>query len=745
MCIRDRWYQRRVHGDSKRKNKKKRDTMNKVNRQFISGSPKGEGEQKELLQCNCTQYSNELREIDAQMQRMKEGQRNDREKIKSLENEVELRKAEVRKLGYVIEKKVTLIKTMQEANANLARNEKELGLNQSELKKLRELLAERDHQIKMMQDFEQKKQAAADQQIADYENQLTKERIRIESLEKNAKDREEKLVESVKELDQSRQMISDLQTRLLNSEKELKSLYDRLGNVDETLSREKAVHESVIEELNQKVKIAEDISHVFNPVINPDLISKYDLVVKVTTLSDLSSHGWVVEEGEKYKETSGQEAIVAAVAGLANKGKTFITNKLCNEFFPSGFHVKTEGLSLKCGTKEGRVIFVLDSMGYQTPVQLYDENGRVDKNSSIALNEEEVCKIKINERNAVEDFLQSFLLETCNIVIFVVAQLTYSDQKLLSRITEKFKNKKVIIIHNLYDLCYITDVEKCIKTDILGAFRVAEKPMVTEQTSKNSRMWVAIRTTQDTEPVRHLVMAREGTEAGEFFNDTCFEHVRNVLAADAQYQQYNLLKALSTFAEATLHDYAEMTPGDKSKYILEYNEKSKSIKLTNGEKFTVKQVSYDARGELMKVERSNEFRPAYSVVNYPEKLEILIDIPGDLEKIPTISFDRKRMNQTDNNMQYIQLEGKRCLDKQIRDGGTVLHSNRREGEIDISIPLIPLDQNSNLLAEISKDLEYDDGVLKVVLPKRGADATVFAFKKKTQKLFCGNGRFSGSS
>ena len=65
-----------------------------------------------------------------------------------------------------------------------------------------------------------------------------------------------------------------------------------------------------------------------------------------------------------------------------------------------------------------------------------------------------------------ENFLQDFVIDSSNIVIAVVGQLTFQEQKFLNRIKEFSKRKNFFIIHNLMFLKSKEQVENYIKDTI---------------------------------------------------------------------------------------------------------------------------------------------------------------------------------------------------------------------------------------------------------------------------------------
>eukprot|EP01016_Furgasonia_blochmanni_P009834 TRINITY_DN1410_c0_g1_i8.p1 TRINITY_DN1410_c0_g1~~TRINITY_DN1410_c0_g1_i8.p1 ORF type:complete len:676 (+),score=199.21 TRINITY_DN1410_c0_g1_i8:76-2103(+) len=494
---------------------------------------------------------------------------------------------------------------------------------------------------------------------------------------------------------------------------------EKLEILNADLGIQLAEAQKKLKQMELKVKDAQNVSNIFNPKYDETAVSEYDVVVKINSLSDLSRDGWTVKASQRYCELEQESTIVVAATGLSNKGKTYIINKLCNENFASGFHVKTEGLSMICGTRKGRVISFLDTAGYETPIPFFNDKHIAKSKGPVTEDEEkaqeENYKNKMNDRNATEDFLQNFIVETCNVILLVVSQLTYSDQRMLSRITEKYKHKRILIIHNLHDICYREDVERLIKTDIIEAFPVEEQPAQIDFPDRNKRIWITrAKENKDLQPVRHLVMARDKTEAGDYFNESCLEYIRSVLVAEATFQQYNLTDAVTDYAEKNLADYAERGSSKQNQYEIEYDRTQQALRLRGGQPFAVKQVYFDARGELMKVARSNEFRPEYTVVDFDDRLEVLLDIPGSLNRFkPT--FDSSASTKG-NDLQYLKIEGKRSFGDQIKEKGNPLQGNRKEGEINISIPLIPSSKN-RLRAIIKEKFVYKDGVACITIAK----------------------------
>jgi hypothetical protein len=108
-------------------------------------------------------------------------------------------------------------------------------------------------------------------------------------------------------------------------------------------------------------------------------------VIKIDSILDIES-GWGVNFSDQFKSKSLEDNIIVGIAGLANKGKTFLTNKLCDQNFEAGFHVKTEGLSMKYAQNSEKIVSVLDSAGCETPIQFFTNDGQYAGNKLLILN-----------------------------------------------------------------------------------------------------------------------------------------------------------------------------------------------------------------------------------------------------------------------------------------------------------------------------------------------------------------------
>ena len=90
----------------------------------------------------------------------------------------------------------------------------------------------------------------------------------------------------------------------------------------------------------------------FKPIYDDKkFIDFYDIILKINSIRDILN-GWNIEFSEKgkqsYEKMKTKDFLKVGVAGVGNKGKSFLLQKLANIELPTGTSIKTEGLSIKC-------------------------------------------------------------------------------------------------------------------------------------------------------------------------------------------------------------------------------------------------------------------------------------------------------------------------------------------------------------------------------------------------------------
>jgi hypothetical protein len=180
---------------------------------------------------------------------------------------------------------------------------------------------------------------------------------------------------------------------------------------------------------------------------------------------------------------------------------------------------------------------------------------------------EKIEKIEATSRDKqmTENFLQSFALNSSHIVIAVVGQLTFQDQKFLNRIKDVCKNKNLFIIHNLMFLEKRQDVEEHMKDVIESSlfFNLVKQKMIhfgsgnknEEEKKENDDTvkYIYVESSESSSPhkkkshIIHLILAKEGSEAGNFFNEPTIKYLRDSVISITQQQKFDIIKKFSKY------------------------------------------------------------------------------------------------------------------------------------------------------------------------------------------------------
>ena len=164
--------------------------------------------------------------------------------------------------------------------------------------------------------------------------------------------------------------------------------------------------------------------------------SSYDFVVDLTRPTDifriLNAYPVTFPLGkdaydDKVKEDGAQIArFVVNVVGRYNVGKTYILRMLANINLGHSFTERTNGLSVSLPSlsqTQETPIALIDTAGTRTPVEYLDET----------------FKEKSYERQVSDSFIQEIALNSAEIFVLVVNQLTLDDQLYLKTLYKRLK------------------------------------------------------------------------------------------------------------------------------------------------------------------------------------------------------------------------------------------------------------------------------------------------------------------
>jgi len=466
-----------------------------------------------------------------------------------------------------------------------------------------------------------------------------------------------------RKIEEYEKKIEKLTQDLSKKEKELEDTHSKLDKVNrqyEAMRNKINEKEQKIEELSkfeeENNRLKKENNEVHESIrlgkTKEDYLVKaaeeyYDVIVDISSINSLKSVGWQIkynkERKETYQKIISEETIKIGVLGINNVGKSFLLSKIVKMDIPTGYSIETKGISIKYSKEEGeeKGICILDSAGFETPL-LNEDNSKNIENIKEVENQEDKKNIELEnalkyneeEDNLAKDkaqterFIEQLIISLSDMIILVVGKLTRTEQKLITRIknivkkNEKNKIRSIIIIHNLAQYHTIKEVENHISQYLFrsATFKLLEKQVIGIE--KYSKRIYFVEKTEGNEELEifHYIMAKEGTEAGKYYNELTYELIRS------QYNNFNKRKIIdipkqiiNLFSELSSEIFGERL----SCQISEKNENK--IELSNGDQkkdekksnFNLQNTYTDQDGNYLQMKR--KFEPKYSLYFYKEK------------------------------------------------------------------------------------------------------------------------------
>lgn len=431
------------------------------------------------------------------------------------------------------------------------------------------------------------------------------------------------------------------------------------------------LNEDLLKEKNKVIKLEKEKEEIIKQKIekfenykkndyNIEYIEKkfedfYDVVINIRSISSLlTPEGWPIKwninRKEILKNTNEKKLFKIGVLGNGNMGKSFLLSRLFGEKIPSGYSIITEGLSIKHNFEKGYTI--LDSAGLQTPLlKEYEkeEEQRKDKKkfnlreSSIEKDFKEYENL-YKDKTQTENFIQNLILYLSDMLLIVVGKITFNEQRLINKIKKEIelgnvdenKKKQIFIIHNLINFQTKKQVEEHIKNTLLksASFKLTETKDINKSQEKKEEIFYFVEN-ESVFQTFHLIMAREGTEAGDYYNQYTYDFLKE------KFNNFTLRTPLSIIEEVKNrfvdwstdlleekieHDNIEILKDEKNGF-----EKSYVFKTKEGENKTIipKACISDELG--FSIYRSNGYEPPYNYFTDDKYLILKLEIPGKVE------------------------------------------------------------------------------------------------------------------
>ena len=445
----------------------------------------------------------------------------------------------------------------------------------------------------------------------------------------------------------------------------------------------------------------------------------YDLEININSILGFLK-GWDIvysNDGKKrYEFAKRNRTKIFSVIGNKNKGKSFILSKIAERDLPNSFSVTTKGLSISF-PKFGNVA-LLDSVGFESPlletdgeeyrlksekkeeneafyqnlnylekqIERYRKENRdinqiKDKENEFfrlrnkfrddLKNKDEQLYILTNERRTTDFFLQRFIIENANVILLVVGKLSIDDQFFLNKLTKLIKDdhnmflQKIIVIHNLMTMIKTNTVEEYIENTLKKSltFTLKQKSDLMLQGERAKRPYNKIRYYEEDKEssekeIIHLIMAKYGTEAGDYFNDSSIDYIRKTGMVILNNKEFDIIGRLKDYfckvSETILkldNPNEKITP-DMIK-LVDDNEQEKLV-LNYKKKIELETFYGDIFSELS---RNPKFIPEYHIISNDDKyVRIYLELSGEIKNFKVdVKFH--------DNILELLLEGKEIKSK----------------------------------------------------------------------------------
>ena len=309
-------------------------------------------------------------------------------------------------------------------------------------------------------------------------------------------------------------------------------------------------------------------------------LNYYDLIIDINSFRNLYKNGWDVKASEKglknyenYRDKSNDNNKLTVIGVIGNEkvGKSFLLQKITGNLIPAGASINTKGLSVCYPTQKEKNYIILDSAGFQSPLlknefyklKIKENEEKNEKEKEIEIQneiEKNVMKTVVDKK-LINYFLESFIIENSDILIFVLNQMTKSDQMFLKKVKKHAKNKTLIVVHNLKNFVNLEQCEyyvnnylknnldfKLVEFDYKNIFfddeETKEKFMIYIEkemfSSKNKK-------NEFYKNVLHIIMRFDGLtnsenkESGKHYNNKVIKIIRNYITSFTNIKPFDII------------------------------------------------------------------------------------------------------------------------------------------------------------------------------------------------------------
>ena len=475
----------------------------------------------------------------------------------------------------------------------------------------------------------------------------------------------------------------------------------------------------------------------------------YDMEININSILGFL-RGWEIKYsngGRKKNEYAKRNKTkIFSVIGNKNRGKSFILSKIAKRNLPYGFSVTTKGLSISFPSFDN--VALLDSVGFESPLlETSGEDYRLKSNKGadkdiyqkLAEIKDEIISLKnkknpnvndirdkeneyfrtrnnfrknidkideqiyslTNERRITDFFLQRFIIENANVILLVVEKLSIDDQFFLNKLTKLIKEnnekflQKIIVIHNLMKMKEIKVVEEYIENTLKKSLTFTLKKrddLIMQNVEKpyNKSRYFEVTDESSDKEIIHLIMAQEGTEAGDYYNVSTIDYIRKTGKMVMNANEFDIIDKLKKY-------FCKV-----SETILKFNSpkekiKPEDIKLENNDQLLRLNYKKEIKLETFYGDIINDtfgdptFTPLYYIYsNDPKYVIIFLECPGKVEiKDVDVNFPNQNTRVTIKGKK--EKENVKTMGRKFGSGKFELTINlkQKDGEIIKNIKIEP--------------------------------------------------------
>ena len=432
---------------------------------------------------------------------------------------------------------------------------------------------------------------------------------------------------------------------------ELAELNKKLNNELETKKNEIVQLKRKLDELRNKknIEFEEYKKNDYNEeYIDKQLETFYDVIINIKSIASLSKEeGWPIKWNMNRKDSisklKDENLLKVGILGNGNVGKSFLLSRLFQMKIPSGYSVITEGLSLKYNEEDKYTI--LDSAGLQTPL-LADEKYEDKDEEKNRKKYEDLYK----DKTQTENFIQNLIIYLSDMILIVVGKITFNEQKLINKIkkeleeNEALKDNRIFIIHNLMNFQKKNQVERHIETNLMksASFSLKLIPYVSITKNKDNngkneeKRYYFVEEENKGIKVYHLIMAREHTEAGDYYNPFAYKLLREQFNTFTERKPLSIIDEVKNrFVEWSNDLLEDRIDSENIEIIKGENQKEEKIIFKSTEKnsenlkIVPKACISDELG--LNIYRSNGYEPTYYYyIENEEYLVVVLEALGDV-------------------------------------------------------------------------------------------------------------------